>query len=268
MENVGKTENKTIKTKIKRGNMDTQKAVTKKESALPGSHTPLAQWGTATVSSKMLLIPKIMVMQLTSKFVRDEKATFGDFISSLTEQKIGSYKQPLDIIPIYMYEIWVVYDVIKGKREYREIVPVSDLNDNWKFKDTDESGKAIDRDRVANLYCLLPSDIQKGGEIPYLLSFRSTSRIAGRKIATQMYALNSGANKSPASKIFTITGEKKDGDKGAWVQLDAKVARDSTQQEEMTALKWYKTIMAGQTKVEHDDIVTESKEETKNVSDY
>lgn len=253
--------------KAKKGAKMNANLATKATSAV-GSHTPLSSWGTPTVSSKMLLIPKIMIMQLTSKLVRDEQAVFGDFISSLTEKKIGSYKQPMEIIPIQMYEMWVEFDIVKGAREFRGMVPVSDANDNWSFKDVDQDGKPIERDRVANLYCLLPGDVKQGGELPYLLSFRSTSRIAGRKIATQMYALNSGAGKSPAAKTFQILGEKKEGQKGAWIQLDAKVARDTEPQEEQAALKWFKTIMAGQTKVEHNDIVEETRSESKNVADY
>lgn len=226
-----------------------------------GSHTNLTDWGTSTMSSKMLLIPRIMIMQLTSKPVREGQAIFGDFLSSLDMKKIGSVKQPLEIIPIQMTESWLTFDINeKGERVYRDVTMVNEFNDNWKFKDT-ENGKPIERDRVANLYCLIPEEVKRGGELPYLLSFRSTSRLAGRKIATQMYALNSGSGKSPAAKAFKITGEKVEGKKGAWVQLDSVVSRDSTQQEEQAALKWFKTIKAGQAKVDHDDIVREVKEE-------
>lgn len=223
-------------------------------------HTPLTEWGASTVSPKMLLIPRILVMQLTSKLVIAGDASFGDFVSSLDTKKIGSVKEPLEIVPIYMYESWLEFEVVKGQREYRQSFAVTGANDNLAFKETVD-GKPIERDRIANLYCLLPKEVAMGGELPYILAFRSTSRIAGRKVATQMYAVNSGAGLSPAAKAFKIMGEKKEGKQGAWIQLDAQVARASTPQEEQAALKWYKTIMAGQTKTVDDEIVSEVKEE-------
>lgn len=249
-----------------------QKDVAVKSSAAVGSHTQMSEWGAPDISQKMILIPKIMVMQLTSKKVIAGEAVFGDFISSLDGTKIGSFKEPLDIIPIYLYEMWAEFTMIeknkKIEREFKRMVKVDAHNDNWPFQDKDESGKPLERDRVANLYCLLPGDVAKGGELPFLISFRSTSRIAGRKIATQMYALNPGSGKSPAAKVFKLRGEKKEGKQGAWIQLDASVERDSTATEELSALKWYKAIMASQTKVEHDDFIDDAREETKDVPKF
>lgn len=232
----------------------------KKEAAVS---TTLQEWGQAPeVSSKMLMIPKIMVMQLTSKMVIEEKAAFGDFVSTLTSLPIGSYNKPIDIVPIFFYEMWAEFDLIKGERQFKAMIALTPENDNLPYKEDN-----IERDRIANIYCLLPGEVKTGGELPYIISFRSTSRVAAKKIVTQMYALNGSAGKSPAAKTFSLFGEKKTGKQGAWIQLDAKVVRDSTVLEETAALKWYKVIMAGQAKVAHDDVVEDVKG-TKDVSDF
>jgi len=257
----------TVKEKKGQKRMQTNQVVPK-ASAPIGSHTPMSEWGKAEVPSNMFLIPKVLVMQLTSELVKNNKALFGDFVSSMDEAKIGSCADPLEIVPIYMHFMWCEYDIVKNKKEFKQIVPLTPLNQNLPRKYKNADGSPGERDELAQLYCLLPKLIKEGkGSMPYVLSFRSTSMIAGRKISTQMYCYNPDMGRSPASRAFDIIGARKDGDKGSWIQLDSKPTRDASVAEEQEALKWFKIIIAGQTKVEHDEHSENSRQE-KEVSDY
>ena len=102
----------------------------------------------------------------------------------------------------------------------------------------------------------LPSELEEGGALPYMIEFKSTSLRAGKKMATQMYTKNLASGLSPAAKVFVLSLTKEQNDKGTFAVFDVAVDRNSTGDEQAEALKWFKLLGSGAAKVheEGDDL--------------
>lgn len=153
------------------------------------------------VLSGDLLIPKVLLMQGLSEFVNERKAAQGDIVRSTTGEILGGPSKPVEFIPISYQNVWVMQEKVGQKFEFRGIEPMTASNQNlpWEFKDKGADWKRV---KCINLFALLPSDIEKEkaavektvktGEMPdasvalmpVMISFRSTSYNAGKKVAT------------------------------------------------------------------------------------
>lgn len=225
----------------------------------------LSQWGQAPISSKDIVIPRINLMQGLSNMVTEGEAVFGEFRDSLANKKLGDFKQGFQIIPFHMRKIFVEYDATdKTDKKYLRTVDITPQNENLPYEDMGKNEKGetiyISRDYVLEFFCLLPSELKSGGELPYILSFRRTSLREGRKLATQMYVTNRGAGLPPPGLVVTVESGKQSNEKNSWavaqVNLSPEATRKATNEEMGLALKWFKTVNSGAAKV--DDTVYES----------
>jgi hypothetical protein len=249
--------------------METSKEVAKKAETAAAVHQgqDLASWGQKKVSSRDIVIPRILMMQHTTEKVKDEEAKAGEFRDTSDDKVLGTVDKPFEFIPIHTTGKWVVYEAPKpnaGKKKkvYLKTVPVDQnpkspgYNDDWKFEgeDQDKEGKTIQvvRDRVLEVFLLLPEELKTGG-IPYVLGFRRTSMRAGKNLETQMYVKNAAANKPPAARVMVLSGHKETDDHGnSYFVMDVKGGRESTPDEVATAFKWYQMISGGKTQVAED----------------
>lgn len=224
------------------------KEVVSQESNLPAAN--LADWGTPQVSTKDIVIPKILCMQGLSQLVVDEKAKMGDFVDSMSEEIIGNYsKKPIEFIPFHMESIWIISKKTKGNDfEFEKIEKVTPQNENMLYNEVVD-GVEYKREYTRNFYVLRPEDMS----LPYIISFKGMSSKAGKILATQMYVKNAAAGKIPAAFTMELFGNKDKNDKGTFITLATRTARPSNQEEMAQAFNWYKTVSGGGVKAHEAD---------------
>lgn len=236
----------------------------KTNSSLPEKYNPAA-WGAPNMSAQDMIIPKILPLQFMSEKVKKEEGKYGEFRDTLSNKKLGDLQTPVEFVPILLQKKWIEFDLIPSKsgppkREFKQVINIQDnptkpgFNDNLPLKDEENK---LERDRVMDFFCLLPSEIEKGDALPYVLSFRRTSLRAGKKLATQMYVRNSASNKIPAAVVCTLSGATKENDMGEFVVMDVNPKRESTEKEMGEAFKWLKVINQGAVKVDESEFKQE-----------
>jgi len=219
--------------------------------------TDLSAWGDAPkLSSKDVIIPRILCMQPSSKVVTNGEAKFGEFKDSFGNT-LGDVNHPVEFIPVHHEHCFVVMKLTDGQFSFSKIVPITAENDDHEFMCENEEGQAEKWYRTLNFYVLRPSEIESGEAMPYLLSLRSSSARAGREIYTQMFMLNRKEGIVPPGRVIALHGAKQKNDKGTFIVMSTKVVRDSSEEEVACALQWFKTIQSGKTKIDTTGIDSE-----------
>lgn len=251
--------------------------VTVKQDNLPAES--IESWGqTSQMSSQDMVLAKILAMQMMSQKVVDQQAVFGEFRDSINNIKLGSFTEPVEILPFHMDKVFVEFEVGKNdKKEFKRIVPIvtdatnPNYNDELPYEEVVD-GVKISRDRMLNFYVLLPKEINPeladvgGGTLPYIVGFRRSSLRGGKKIATQMYVANAAARKAPAAAVMELMSVKKTNDDGTFVVMDARLKRPTSAEELKAAFYWFQQVKKGATKVDHSDL-TEDTESSTSVSE-
>lgn len=205
-------------------------------------------WQNDEVSSSDILIPRILAMQGLSEFVTDGKAKFGDFVSSLDEKVVGGINKPLQFIPFYLQKLLKVSKEVNGKFELDHFEALTPINENLPWEDIEGNFK-IRRDQVYNCFATL-----EGEALPVCISFKGKSKKAGKKLATQMYAVNVGAKKlPPCATVMTLSGKKEQNDKGTFVVLDVSSFGNATPNQINECAKWIHLVKSGAAKAQEEE---------------
>jgi len=224
--------------------MSKNQEVTKTESTAVAAQMDMGAWGNSQVSSKDIVIPKILCMQGLSELVSDEKAKMGDLVDSMSSEVIGNCdKKPVEFIPFHLEKIWIVSKSNGSGYEFDHIENVTPENEGRAYEETVD-GVNYKNEYCMNFYVLRPED----KSLPYIVSFKGMSRKAGKMLATQMFVRNAAAGKIPPAFVMELSGNKEKNDKGTFYTLQTKVVRESTDEEVASAFNWYKTVNAGGTK--------------------
>lgn len=231
-----------------------------KEAQAPAHYTNLEEWGAPEVLGQDILISKILVMQPSSEMVADGKANLGEFRDSVQGTKLGSQTEPIEVIPFYVQKFWDIHTEENGQYPWTRSEPLIEnpadkaYNDNLPWQDV-EAGKPIKRVRRMNFFVLLPSEVKAGTSLPYILSFRSTSYVEGKKVYSQMYLRNKRAQLPPAAYTFKVSAAKQKNEKGqSWFVPTVELGRQSTKEELQDAFNWFKTVKTTAIKVDDSDI--------------
>jgi hypothetical protein len=203
----------------------------------------MADWGMPQVSSKDIIIPKILCMQGLSELVVDEKAKMGDFVDSMTSDILGNYtKKPIQFIPFHLEKIWIISKKTAGSGDYSfdSVVPVTAENEGLRYNEV-LNGVEYKREYTMNFYVLRPEDTS----LPYIISFKGMSSKSGRILATQMYVRNAAAGLVPPAMIMELSGTKDKNDKGTFIVLNTKPVGESSPEQIAKAFEWYKTVSSG-----------------------
>lgn len=202
-----------------------------------------------------ILIPRILIMQPQSPQVLDEvrnknpetRTTFGDLLETLDNTVLGNPEKPLLIIPFKSGSNWILREKMgEGKAKFVKFE--EDTGEELPF--IEEIGnKTFVRTYSINHYVLLPNEIEKGGAIPYLISFRSTSVRAGSKLNSIMYVKNKAAGRAPWASLIELSVSKTKNDKGVFAVLDVRQvqSRGSNEKELEACAYWYEQISSGKT---------------------
>lgn len=229
--------------------MSKNQEVAKSESSVPAAAMNMGDWGQPQVSSKDIVIPKILCMQGLSQLVADEKAKMGDLVDSMTSEVIGNCtSKPVQFIPFHLEKILIVSRYSSGDWEFDHIEPVTPANENTPYE-TEVGGTKYKNEYCMNFYVLRPEDMS----LPYIISFKGMSRKAGKILATQMFVRNAAAGKIPPAFVMELCGTKTKNDKGTFFVLESKTVRDSTDEEISSAFTWYKTVNSGGVKAHEEE---------------
>lgn len=205
-------------------------------------------FGAPPVSAQDIVIPKIMLMQGLSELVTEGKAAFGDFVDSMTGEKLGHVvNKSIEFIPFHMEKKFMIstFDPEKKKYIYARMEAVTAENENLPWEDTVD-GVAIKRQLIRNFFVLLPSDMS----MPYVVSFKGMSTQAGKQLSTYMYIKNRKAGLVPPAYVMTLGGKIDKNDKGTFGVFGVSVGRKSSNEEIKECLNWYTTIASKPTKVD------------------
>lgn len=243
--------------------------VTVKQESVVATQEELAAWGTGNnLSSKDVVIPKILPMQGLSQMVADGKASMGEFRDSVNGSLVGSIDKPFSIIPFHVEKVWdIKEEQADGSYKYSRSVAIDEnplspgYNDNLPWEG-EENGLKVQRIRRMNFYVLLPSEVEANESIPYVLSFKSTSIKEGKKLFTQMYVRNLRAQLPPPGFVVEIGGQRVKNDKGTFIVPTVKPSRKATAAEVSEAFSWFKMVKKGAVKVDNSDLHTDAAEVT------
>lgn len=210
----------------------------------------LADWGDAPISSQDIIIPKLLLMQGQSDLVMDGKAKVGDIVDNSTNEVVGGCNtKPLRIVPFLMEKVWIISEKKKGDQrfEFVEYQTVTPENSNQAWSET-IGDIEIKREYTLQFYCLNPDQ----PDLPFVVSFKSTSARAGKALSTQMYVRNRAAGLVPAAYIMELTSHKEKNDQGQYAVYETKPVDKTPDAVIGKCLEWLRTIKAGKTKVSAD----------------
>jgi hypothetical protein len=222
------------------------------------------EWGVPTTPSQDMIIPKILPMQGLSKLVTERKAMMGEFRDSITGKLLGSIDKPFEVIPFYLQKVWdIMEQQADGSFAWARTIPLvedpmnPDYNDNlpWEGDDKDKDGKAVKVKRIRrmNFFVLIPDEVESGGAMPYVLSFKSTSLKEGKKLFSQMYVRNFKAGLPPAATLVKMGGTMQSNKKGTFVVPQVEFTRAATGEELKECLSWLKLVRKGAVKIDNTD---------------
>lgn len=199
------------------------------------TQTAPAPYGGSEILSSDILVPRLLLMQGLSEFVKERKAQPGDIMRSTTVEKVGDPTQPLEFIPLKVVNAWAESEVVGGKAEFKKSIPRTPDNEHypWDFfrnpqgQEFDKPGQlgatAWKRMKSINCFGILPGDIDafeaemkkaaESGEmpdltktiLPVMISFRSTSFKAGQAISTFFAQVEEMKRSVPTIKHYAYT---------------------------------------------------------------
>lgn len=233
--------------------------------------TMMDEFNFEQVSSKDLKIPKILLMQLMSKFVSEgDNIKAGDLVNSVTGEVFGSVREkdysPVRIVPLHMFKQWVVHELVGNEKKFKEIVPVTPLNEGWEWEYTDESGRKFRRTYCINFYVINEKDLGNKEAFPYVITFRNTST-KGASALTNHFALCKIAQvqktrRPPFDRFFEIGGKSEKNDKGTFFVLSSKECEHVPTEYWADLMGWYRNVSKlSHMHIDQSDIKTEEIEE-------
>lgn len=220
------------------------------------------EWDLGAVDSKDIIIPRLVILQSTSKLVQKDAAAFGDIANTVTGEILGSCREkerkPVKFIAFKEEKTWGLFEVTGTKPEFRGVVPITAENNDLE-REYEENGKKFRRYRTLSYFVLLPEELEKGGmPLPYILTFRSTSFKAGRVLSTHFVmckaSMKQGKPTAPPSVVFELSGTKTQNDKGTFYVAEVTPTKEVAKPEWVqTAHDWLKTMRSSNYRVDATD---------------
>lgn len=220
-------------------------------------------FGEMQIDSSDILLPKILLMQPVSGFVGDGKAQIGDYVQSLSVEKVGSILEPFQIIPFYLTKCIDVVNADDGNKLIRK----DPFNKETAAlpRDDKENGVNIRRYTRMDFFCLVPKLMQGGSVLPAVVSFKSTSYRAGQLIISAWADTQTsnqkakqegraGDMKLPFSKSFELAGQRRENDKKQkYCAMTVAPGPAVTEEQQRMCLQWLATIKSQSVSIKVDN---------------
>lgn len=211
-----------------------------------------AQWGAGqNLDSKDLLIPRLVLMQAGSTWVKEEKFKAGSFVNSLDMVSLGGKAVPVEVIVFQSYKSIIKEKLVGKKFEWVENLPWNAETAALPWEEVVGSD-VYKNSPCINFYCITTKDVAEGSVFPILVSFKKSSLKAGKKLTTFLTKLQ--MFKSPSAAVtFNLTSymEEKDGDK--YYVAEVSQGRKTSVDELTYAKLMYDLINASTVKVDEVD---------------
>lgn len=215
-------------------------------------------WGADEVEATDIRIPRILLMQSQSEMVAERKAQAGDIIESTFGNKLGDDKNPIKLVPIYIFKDWKIEKMINGKYEYfgREDFTVSNSN---KPREEVINGEQFRNVLGINVLGMLAHEMEDPSALPVMVTFRMTSMNAGKDIST-LAVRAKGVGKPAAYYTITLGCDFTKNDKGNFFTFKVKGQEITKNFEENSGrlFQWYQTFKQGTAKVDAEEVVADN----------
>lgn len=201
------------------------------------THMTVADQQGSLIDQKDIQIPRILLAQNMSEIVTEGKAAIGDIYDSLSWEVLAKKGTVLEVVPLFHWKTWVLSEEVKGKFEFRTIVPWtpsnSDLPWNWT-----EKGTNWKRTQCLNFFVMTTASLKKEREImaavqtgkalpavlevakPYMLSFQGMSYKSGKTLVDHFKTIQMFQARGTAVEvyrnIFKLTSATEKNDKGTY----------------------------------------------------
>lgn len=182
--------------------METTKEVAKKKTTAVSVFAATPNEGVEFDTSD-ILIPKILLMQGSSKLVGAGKAQIGDMVNSVTNEKLGDKTKGILFAPINTYKTMTVMKLKGGQFVFDKSEPWTPAHATRAFEET-INGEQFKNYPTLNFFVMLDSELKKAGAMPCLISFKSTSLKAGKKVINH-FATATEIGQKPCSGMLTLT---------------------------------------------------------------
>lgn len=228
----------------------------KEQAPPPAVETNGQTYGNEEADHGDIIIPSILLMQGTSKWV-PEQFNQGDIIHSVNEEKVGGKDEPVAFLPFLMRKTWQIFwKQDENNQKWVREEPWNAANDNldWRFEEEDEENgmRSLYRQRTYSFFSFLQSDLDGGFPVPVRVSFKSSAGFKpGKKIASH-FAMMKGVNQPPHNVVWSIEPESvKEPGKSYQRYIVKKVANATTEQMAQCE-NWLKLLSTAQNIKTHD----------------
>lgn len=187
-------------------------------------------WGAVEVTSRDLVISRLMLMQGMSEKVSEGKAKLGDILNSVTNEVVATKDKSVELLPFYCTKQWV-----RSKKVGQRFEFVSSAPDNGEAMAFEETINGV---HYKNEHQYTFFFLTKELSMPVVASFKSTSHKIGKQLFTLMYVNNKQAGLTPAASWVNLGTIIQKNDKGTYATLNVDIAGRSTQAELNECIKW------------------------------
>lgn len=206
-------------------------------------------WGAENTSNRDVIIPRLNLMQDLSKAVKAGSAKVGDIFNTATGQVVGGPDKPLEFIPIYSYNDWVISEGLPGgKKKYIGTIKMTAENEGWPYEEV-VAGKQMFRQRRLNFFAVLPGEFI---DLPVLISFKGMSTKTGRKLMTYFQKCQM-ANRPPATQTWKLSTLEESRDTNTFYVFDLAPGTRTTKADLDNAYRWYQEVSKADVKVADDN---------------
>lgn len=207
----------------------------------------------APVAATDILMPTLLLMQQMSKLVVDEKAKSGEYRDSLEGKLLAGKGEAVEVIPFGFHKTWVRFSKKDGQQVFEGIEPFTAQNANRPREEIVE-GVDYQNFETINYYVLIPEEIKSGVFLPYLIRFRSTGYMAGKRMET-FRAKMAEFKKPHCFSTFLIGAEQvENAQKQKYWRPTVANGRDTTDAELSAVKHWSDMVKAGRVKADDSDL--------------
>lgn len=196
-----------------------------------------------------ILIPKILLMQGPSQLVAEGKAAQGDMLNSVTGEKLGDKTKGVTFVPLTHFKTMTVMRSKDGMFVYDHTEPWTTAHALKQWEET-LNGTKYRNYPTLNFYIMLEKDLQAtGNAMPALISFKSTSIKAGKKLVNH-FAMANDIGRAACSGMLTLTCSVQKGDKGPYHSFDVKFEKDTPAEYAPKIERWLRILKQNKVKVD------------------
>jgi hypothetical protein len=223
---------------------------------------PKGAWGAENTVSDDLILPRLLLVQPTSKMVQKYDASPGQIRSTLDGALLAKKGEKLSFIAFYLFDTWIHSAWKNGKWEFDKIEPRAKNSDfEYEVKDPKTGNPLTKHEKAINAYVMRPEDI-KGG-LPYVLTFKGAGTFQeGRKFVTLVKKLEI-LGQPAAARVFSVRTEMRTNEKGTFGVYIIEEGEKTTPEQMGACYQWYQKVrtLGANVKVDTSDLEENSSED-------